>query len=66
MKVKFAQQINVSNCDCCGAVHVELRRDGKIFAVAIPASVEEAADFARELQEAIVTARQFGSTPHVH
>lgn len=65
-RIKFADQIEVSLCDDCAAVNIELWRDGRVFAVAVPVDPSE---FARDLAEAIAlsTARQGGGRPgHSH
>ena len=66
MKVKFAQAVFAENCECCGAVHVVLERDGKAFAVAIPATVEDAEELAAGMQKAVAIMRKAGGKPHVH
>lgn len=65
-KVKMAQRISVSNCECCGGVHVELWRDGKIFAVAIPSTLETAVSLAADLNNAVDVMRLAEGKPHVH
>jgi hypothetical protein len=65
-KLTMAQRISVANCECCGGVHVELWRNGKLFAVAIPASVEAATALAADLQAAVKVMQDAGGKPHVH
>lgn len=65
-KVNFADEITVGNCECCGSVHVQLRRKGKLFAVAVPASAESAAELTADLQAAVKVMQDAGGKPHVH
>lgn len=65
-KVTLAQRIGVANCECCGGVHVELWRNGRVFAVAIPVTAEVAADFSAKLPAAVKVMQDAGGKPHVH
>lgn len=62
----MAHRISVANCDCCGGLHVELWRDGKVFAVAIPSTVEIAESLAADLDKAVKVMREAEGKPHVH
>lgn len=67
MKPKMAQHINVSTCDDpeCGCVHVNLWRDGKIFAQAVPAALETAEALAKKILEAAAELRARKGKLHV-
>jgi hypothetical protein len=65
-KAKMAHSISVSNCECCGQVHVELWRNGQMFAVAIPNDAATAERLAFDIQNAAAEARKHGGKPHVH
>ena len=65
-KVNYADEVTVVNCECCGSVHVLLKRKGKVFAVAIPANAENAAEFSADVQAAVKVMQDAGGKPHVH
>lgn len=62
----MAQAISVANCECCGGVHIQLFRNGKLFAVAIPHTVETVDRLMLDLVQAAAIMRKAGGKPHVH
>ena len=68
MKPKMAQSISAATCSNpeCGCVHINLWRDGKIFAQAVPATLETAEALAKNILEAAAEMRARKGKPHVH
>lgn len=65
-KVTYADQILVSNCECCGGVQLQLWRKGKMFALACPADADSAMEFTEDLLKAVKVMRAAEGKPHVH
>jgi hypothetical protein len=68
VKVKMAQHINVSTCDDpeCRSVHICLWRNGKIFAEAVPVTLETAETLAKNILDVAAELRAGKGKPHVH
>lgn len=51
MKPKMAQKVSAGICNQpeCGCVHIALWRDGKNFAQAVPATLEDAEALAKDI-----------------
>lgn len=68
MKPKMAHKISAEICSNpnCGCVHIALWRDGKIFAEAVPVTLETADLLAKDILEAAAEIRARKGKPHVH
>lgn len=62
----MAQAIGVTNCECCGGVHILMWREGEVFGVAAPATAEAARSFAADLLQAAKLMAEAKGRPHVH
>lgn len=65
-KVTMAHRISVENCECCGGVHIQLWRNGQMFAVAIPSDAGIAEQLSTDLQGAVKVMRAAEGKSRVH